>query len=156
MRDHLQQHYDFLASLEYESLKSRLQSLIKGDLVVRHANLAEWTPNCRALGQGAPFTGTAIYLGTDESWDHAWDLWATIVPKVPGCAGVAGGYIVEPVAGYQRCFIAWVGWDSVEEHEAYHHTQHFRDRRIILQLGNRGYKEYGHVCFTKPTPNPRL
>jgi hypothetical protein len=105
------------------------------------------------LGKGAKFTGTAIFLGTDEVWDPAWSLWSTIVSKATGCTGVAGGYVVEPLYGFQRCFITWVAWDSLREHAAYLDTEEFKERRIILRHGNTGHKEYEHVCFVDPSPS---
>ena len=44
-------------------------------------------------------------------------------------------------------YIVYVGWESVEKHEAYHHTKHFAKHRMILGLGNVGFAEYGHVVF---------
>jgi len=153
VRERLHQHYDFLASPHYASLKTKFESTTEGEPTVRHAFLVEYTPNCESLGRGAPFTGTAIYVDTDRAWDFAWQLWATIVPRVKGCMGVAGGYIVEPIDGHERCFIAWVGWNTIEEHHAYHHTKHWQDRRAILEQGHKGYREYYHVVFNNsPLP----
>ena len=110
--------------------------------------ISEQTPNAKSLGKGAPVTGTAIYLATDDrAWEAAWTLWSTIVPTVPGCMGVAGGWMVEPVDGHERCYIVWVGWESTQLHEAYHHTKDFKRRGIILWQANKGYREYGHVVF---------
>lgn len=155
VRERLHQHYDFLASPDYLSLKKKFSSITEGEPVIRHAFLVEYTPGCEALGRGAPFTGTAIYVGTDRAWDYAWQLWTTIVPKVKGCMGVAGGYIVEPIEGHERCFIAWVGWNTVEEHAEYHHTQHWQDRKAILQQGHKGYREYNHVVFDSVASSPK-
>jgi hypothetical protein len=44
-------------------------------------------------------------------------------------------------------YIVYVGWESVEKHEAYHHTKHFREHSVILRCGNAGFAEYGHVVF---------
>jgi hypothetical protein len=110
--------------------------------------MSEQSPNAKGLGKGAPVTGTAIYLATDErAWEAAWALWTTIVPNVPGCLGVAGGWMVEPVDGHERSYIVWVGWENTEVHDAYHHTKDFGRRGIILWQGNKGYREYGHVAF---------
>ena len=154
VRDTLLQHYGFLASAEYPRFRKLADELTNGELTIRHATITEYTPECKALGKGAPVTGTAIYLGTDVAWDAAWALWTTIVPHVQGCLGVAGGYIIEPIEGCERCFIAWVGWENTEVHDAYHHTKHFRDRSIILQQGNKGYREYGHVAFSNQDVSP--
>jgi hypothetical protein len=117
---------------------------------IRHAALEEFTRNCEALGKG-PATmpvGTAVYLGTDDTWlEGAWPLWTKIVPHVKGCRGVSGGELEEPVAGFANNYLVYVAWDSVKDHDDYHHTKHFRDRYIILRLGNKGYAEYGHVLF---------
>ncbi|KIW25872.1 uncharacterized protein PV07_09008 [Cladophialophora immunda] len=156
VREGLYQHYDFLASPDYAELKQRLQDIIQGDLIVRHADLIEYTQPCESLGNGAPFTGTAIYKVTDKAWDYAWNLWSTIVPRVKGCKGVAGGYIVEPVDGHQRCFIALVGWESTEEHHAYHETTHWKNRAAILTEGQKGFCEYGHIVFENEAQGPRL
>ena len=44
-------------------------------------------------------------------------------------------------------YIVFVGWESVEKHEDYHHTEHFRKNRIVLGYGNVGFAEYGHLVF---------
>lgn len=44
-------------------------------------------------------------------------------------------------------YIVYVGWESVEKHEAYHHTKHFAEHRVVLRCGNAGFAEYGHVVF---------
>ena len=111
--------------------------------------ISDQSPNAKGLGKGAPVTGTAIYLATDDTraWEAAWALWTTIVPHVPGCLGVAGGWMIEPVDGHEKSYIVWVGWENTEVHDAYHHTKDFRQRGIILWQGNKGYREYGHVAF---------
>ena len=55
----------------------------------------------------------------------------------------------EPVKKGEKweAYIVYVGWESVEKHEAYHHTQHFKEHRVILRCGNAGFAEYGHVVF---------
>ena len=55
--------------------------------------------------------------------------------------------MIEEVDGCKDCYLVYVGWESIEAHEAYHHTEHFAKRRVVLGLGNGGYREYGHVCF---------
>lgn len=141
MRDHLSQHQDF----EKTPTCVRLQSIFKNLVVpgttsfTRHAFIEEFTPNSQALGKGAPFNGTAVYLDTDEAWHvGAWPLWTHIVRHVDGCLGVTGGRVVESVEGHRNCYVAYVGWESIEKHDAYH---------IVLSLGNQGWKEYGHVKF---------
>lgn len=114
----------------------------------RHAFIEEFTPNSQALAKGAPFNGTAVYIETDEAWHiGAWPLWTHIVRYVDGCLGVTGGKVVESVDGHHNCYIVYVGWESIEKHDAYHHTRHFANRYVILSLGHKGYKEYGHVKF---------
>jgi hypothetical protein len=64
--------------------------------------------------------------------------------------GIAGGHVIEPVDGKERCFIALVGWENVEVHDAYHHTQHFYDRRrILLDPANDSYAYYGHIASSQ-------
>lgn len=92
-------------------------------------------------------TGTAIYLSTNLDWEAAWSEWVSIVQHIPGFMGIAGGPMAEAVDGHQTAFIALVGWESVAVHDVYHHTKHFRDRRGILQRGNKGYGYYGHIAF---------
>jgi hypothetical protein len=92
--------------------------------------------------------GTAIYLGTDDAWDEgSWPLWTHVVRYVDGCRGASGGKVVEQVAGHERNYFVYVGWKSVKKHDDYHHTKHFENRRVILALGNKGWREYGHVVF---------
>lgn len=130
--------------------------------------MTELTPNCKALGRGAPFTGNAIYLRPTAAWhEGAWPLWTHIVRSIDGCMGCAGGSLLEPVellsepvlVGEVKStrekgkkakwegYIVYVGWETVEKHEAYHHTKHFAEHRIVLRCGNEGYAEYGHVVF---------
>lgn len=110
--------------------------------------MTELTPNCKSLGRGAPFTGSAVYVSTDATWSEgAWPLWTHIVRHVDGCLGCAGGEVLEPVDGHSNCYLVYVGWETIEKHEAYHHTNHFAKRRFVLGLGNKGYREYGHIVF---------
>jgi hypothetical protein len=44
-------------------------------------------------------------------------------------------------------YIVYVGWETVEKHEAYHHTKHFKEHAVVLRCGNAGFAEYGHVVF---------
>ena len=62
--------------------------------------------------------------------------------------GIAGGPVLEEVDGNERAFIALVGWESVEVHEAYHRTRHFKEagRRVLLDEAG-GYAYYGHIAF---------
>jgi hypothetical protein len=152
VRATLHQHFAFIASQEWREIDKILAPLLIGDLAsstVRHAMIYENSPNAKSLGKGAPVTGTAIYLITDtEAWEAVWKLWSNIVQTIPGCLGVTGGWMIEPVDGHERCYVVWVGWENVEVHDAYHHTKDFRRRGIILWQANRGYREYGHVAFT--------
>ena len=50
-------------------------------------------------------------------------------------------------SGKWEGYVVYVGWQTVEQHEAYHHTKHFADHRVILRCGNAGFAEYGHVVF---------
>lgn len=96
--------------------------------------MRDWTPDSKALGKGAPFTGTAIYLRPTEAWhEGAWPLWTHIVRHVDGCLGCSGGQILDPVdlleepalvgedkvEGAKRTdgkwegFLVYVGWESV-------------------------------------------
>ncbi|KAI8624981.1 hypothetical protein F5Y19DRAFT_480034 [Xylariaceae sp. FL1651] len=158
VRKTLQQHEDFLKSPLYQNeLLPIFNTLTEAStpsphipkLFIRHAYLQDFTQDCKALGKapGMPI-GTAIYLDTDDTWDEgAWPLWTHVVRHVDGCRGVSGGKLVEPVAEYERNYLVYVGWESVEKHDNYHHTKHFANRRIILALGNKGWREYGHIVF---------
>ncbi|PGH18790.1 hypothetical protein AJ79_00203 [Helicocarpus griseus UAMH5409] len=138
VRDTVHQHYSFLASKEWQEVLQLLEPIFHQDpslCTVRHALISDFTPNPKALGKGAPFTGTAIYLISDtDGWEKAWALWTTIVPNVPGCMGVTGGWMVEPVEG-EEILCTSGGKD-------------FRKKGVILQLHNHGFREYGHVAFT--------
>lgn len=70
-----------------------------------------------------------------------------MVRHVDGCEGVSGGQLVEPMEGHARNYLVYVGWETVKKHDDYHHTRHFADRRVILALGNKGWREYGHAVF---------
>ncbi|KAM0814666.1 putative ABM domain-containing protein [Seiridium cardinale] len=151
VRDTLAQHKDFLFSAQYNSFKSLLQPLITSSSttwLVRHAHLRDFTPEPQALAKGAPATGTAIYVSTSAAWhDGAWPLWTHIVRHIDGCLGCTGGVLEESVDGHENCYIVYVGWESVEKHDAYHHTEHFARNRIVLSKGNKGRREYGHIKF---------
>jgi hypothetical protein len=118
------------------------------------------------MSPSTPVTGSAIYLETDEAWhEGAWPLWTHIVRHVNGCLGIVGGEIIEELSDevsaggsgsgagksgkdrYRRCYLVYVGWESIKAHEDYHHTKHFASRRVVLGLGNKGYREYAHVKF---------
>ena len=148
VKDKLQTHFDFVESPAYTSFLDLVKPLTTTPLTVRHAQIREFSPPCASLGKGSPVTGTAIYRATTDKWDAAWDLWSTIVPHVPGFMGIAGGHIIEEVDGYKNCFIALVGWENVEVHDHYHHTDHFRERRrILLDPAEGKYNYYGHLAF---------
>ena len=92
---------------------------------------------------------------------------------IDGCMGCVGGPLLEsaellsePVlvgegategmkalakgkgmGGKWEGYIVYVGWESVEKHEAYHHTKHFREHSVVLRCGNAGFADYGHVVF---------
>ena len=148
MRGLLQQHFDFLSSPGYTEFSKLLLTLTSSTPTIRHALISEFSTSCKSLGKGAPVTGTAIYLSTTTAWDMAWANWVSIVQHVPGFMGIAGGPVIEAVNGCERGFIALVGWENVEFHDAYHHTKHFRDRRrILLDPAKDGYAYYGHIAF---------
>ena len=48
---------------------------------------------------------------------------------------------------YENVFIVYVGWESIKDHNNYHHTKHFQDHGIVLRIGNEGWREYGHIKF---------
>lgn len=175
VRPSMNEHREFLQSLTFRHVSAFLYSLASTGSsnpikAIRHASLIEQTPGCKALGRGAPFTGSAIYLRPTKAWrEGAWPLWTNVVPNVDGNLGCAGGSILEPIElledpvllgedGRQsgekpmrgtkwEGYIVYVGWQSVEQHEAYHHTKHFSQHSVILRCGNAGFAEYGHVVF---------
>ena len=150
VRRTMEEHKQFANSSSFTEFEKLAHEISPGaEITVRHAYLHDMTPNSRALTD-APFTGTAIYIGIDSHcWDPAWALWSTIVPNWKGCEGVSGGYIIDDIEGHGECkaYIAWVGWKTTEAHDELHHAQFFKDRRIVLQQGNQGYREYGHVVW---------
>lgn len=126
---------------------------------VRHAYLTHQALEGNPLGGksllGYPI-GTAIYTGADDAWyDGAWNLWTHVVRYVDGCRGISGGKVVEQVGGLENGYLVYVGWETVKHHDDYHHTKHFMKHRVILQLGHRGYTEYGHVIFKGTREGPR-
>jgi hypothetical protein len=158
VRKTLEQHKAFLKSPDHTEFERLAHELTPGgEIVIRHAYLHDMTPNSRALTD-APFTGTAIYIGIDSHcWDPAWALWSTIVPNWNGCAGVSGGYIIDDIEGFgeNMAYIAWVGWETTEAHDELHHAQWFKDRRIVLTQGNKGWREYGHVVWQNASKTPQ-
>lgn len=127
-------------------------------LNVRHVyltHLALSNPLGTAPTLGLPI-GTAVYTGATDAWyEGAWPLWTHVVRHVEGCEGVAGGRVLEAVGGMEAGYMVYVAWRSVAHHDGYHHTGHFARHRVILQIGHRGYAEYGHVVFTGVREGPR-
>lgn len=68
------------------------------------------------------------------------------MPSVKGCLGCTGGWISEPVEGHEA-YVVYVGWESIQDHDNYHHTKDFARKRVILGLHNSGWRGYGHVRF---------
>jgi len=125
-----------------------MKVLTIGAITVRHACLHEYSAGCRALGRGAPFTGTAYYLAPGRAgWDAAWARWQTIIAKVLGFMGSSGGPMVEEVDGYVTRFLVLMGWETVELHDAYHRTEEFARLRDVLTEPTKGYAYYEHVRF---------
>ncbi|KAL3496680.1 hypothetical protein BJX62DRAFT_232348 [Aspergillus germanicus] len=150
-RDHLNQHYTFLSFPHWKTLTTLLNPLYRepdSHPTIIHALLSNFTHNPRTTSPDTPVTGTAIYLTTSRSgWERVWALWTTIVPNVKGCLGCTGGWVVEPVDGHDGCYVVYVGWASIEDHDAYHHTKDFGKKRVVLALHNVGWRGYGHVKF---------
>jgi hypothetical protein len=147
VRDTMEDHLNFKldpAGNKYDDLVGKLAI---GDAIIRYAVISEFSSGCESLGKGSPVTGTAIYLSTKPEWDAAWAKWVSIVQHVPGFMGIAGGPIIGNVDGHENAFIALVGWENVEVHNAYHHTKHFKDRRRILLDPCQGFNYYGHLAF---------
>ena len=167
VRQSLQQHRRFLKSDSYQKFLAIVVKItgLNQQPVVRHAQMKSWTSNDQSLARGAPFVGTAIYLNTTDGWDEgAWPLWTHIVRYVDGCLGCAGGPLLgsvetcpgplnrllegkKPTKTFNRAYIVYVGWETPEKHEAYHHTEHFAKHCVILSCVNDGYAEYGHIVF---------
>jgi hypothetical protein len=148
--DTLTQSREFLESASYlEGFLPIAKSLKSSDVQVRHAYLTHQVLD-NPFGKnllGYPI-GTAIYQGADDAWyEGAWPLWTHVVRHIDGCKGIGGGKVVEPVGGLKNGYLVYVGWESVKKHDDYHHTQHFRKHFIILNIGHKGYTEYGHIVF---------
>lgn len=86
------------------------------------------------LLEGVELLGTPVLVG-----EGATEEMKAEVKEGGGLNGVNGakweGYIV------------YVGWETVEKHEAYHHTKHFKEHAVVLRCGNAGFAEYGHIVF---------
>ncbi|KAH8767555.1 hypothetical protein BGZ57DRAFT_930193 [Hyaloscypha finlandica] len=149
VRSLLSHHHTFLTSSS-PHLTTLLHPLVTNTKpTIHHALISEYSKPCKGLGNGAPVTGTAIYLSTTTTWNLAWTAWVSFVQSVPGFLGIAGGPVLEAIKGEERAFVALVGWESVAMHEAYHHTRHFREqgRRVLLDEAEGGYAHYGHIAF---------
>lgn len=144
----------FQKSREYETQVLHCWSKVTGSPSADGMTIRRTTLQHQALQDpfgesllGYP-VGTAIYKGTDAAWhEGAWPLWTHVVRHVDGCRGIAGGSIEEAVEGEEKSYLVYVAWASVKHHEDYHHTEHFRKHFIILNIGHKGYTEYGHVIF---------
>lgn len=55
----------------------------------------------------------------------------------------------EPVDGLENGYMVYVAWRTVQHHDIYHHTEHFRDHGVILRIGCQGWTEYGHIVFVE-------
>jgi hypothetical protein len=155
----LEQHHSFLTSPSYTTILSLLATLTPTPPTIHHALLSSFSPSSLTL-TSFPVTGTAIYLSPTPSFPAAWAKWVSIVQLIPGFLGIAGGPILEAVsegAGkggkegkqHEGAFIAFVGWESVDVHEAYHRTRHFKEtgRKVLLNEVE-GFVGYGHVAFS--------
>ncbi|KAL4907255.1 hypothetical protein BDW74DRAFT_176037 [Aspergillus multicolor] len=165
-RNKMSQHTSFLSSRPWLSLQQILEPLYESssekNVSVLHAQLQDFTSNARTL-LNAPVTGTAIYTATSvHGWEKVWALWTTIVPEVKGCLGCTGGWVEslpQPPAEEGKSdggekkregvreYVVYVGWESIQDHDAYHHTKDFARKRVILSLHNSGWRGYGHVRF---------
>jgi heme-degrading monooxygenase HmoA len=151
VRATLSQHQNFLYAHDLDQLLETFSPLTGNTTrpLIRHAHLHKFTDKSALVAPFPKFVGSAIYVSTTPTWhEGSWPLWTHIVRYVKGNNGIVGGSVEEPVDGRRNSYLVYVGWDSVEEHEEYHHTEHFAKRRIVLGLGNEGYREYGHVVFT--------
>ncbi|KAJ9652690.1 hypothetical protein H2198_008057 [Neophaeococcomyces mojaviensis] len=150
------------------SFLDRLHPILKegSKPVVRHVAPMTTFTSSPTTAFDAPVTGTAIYVRTTEAWhEGSWPCWTHIVRHVAGNSGISGGPIAEALsdndvleggagglesgkgADLRQCYLVYVGWDSIKAHDDYHHTKHFRDHRVVLGIGNSGYREYGHQVF---------
>lgn len=150
VRNTLEQHKAFHESDSGRLFKMSLQSLMESgpELQAHHVVLETVTGSPLS----APFTGTALYLSTNEVFtDLVWPLWTHIVRHVPGCIGVMSGKVLDHKSGHEA-FLVYVGWESLELHSAYWEDPGLDDKRGILDMGNRGRTEFYHVVFNNRTP----
>lgn len=150
VRNTLEHHTAFQNSESGKSFNTILQGLIipGSQLEAHHVVLEDIIGSALT----APFTGTALYLSTNEVFtDLVWPLWTHIVRHVPGCMGIMSGKVLDHKSG-QEAFLVYVGWKSLELHSAYWEDPGIDDKRGILDMGNGGRTEFYHVVFNKQTP----
>ncbi|KAL4798041.1 hypothetical protein BDV19DRAFT_357752, partial [Aspergillus venezuelensis] len=153
VRDSMNAHHAFLKSLIYNNFLSSLSPLSPSGNTskaptIYHASLSHFTKNPSTLSPPSPprpsfITGSAIYLTTSHpSFLKTWSLWTTLIPHIPGCLGCTGGFITESVDGHPAGagYVVYVGWESIQAHEAYHTTKDFRRKGVVLSLWNTGWK----------------
>ncbi|KAK8029828.1 hypothetical protein PG993_011119 [Apiospora rasikravindrae] len=152
VKDTLANHHSFFALSDYvnETLPVLKSLAVPGSPIsIRHMSLAQQAlanPFSNSL-LGYPI-GTAIYKSCNDAWhEGAWPLWTHVVRHIPGCLGIAGGQVHEPVDGMVGSYCVYVGWQTVRHHDDYHHTDHFKKHSVILRIGHEGWTEYGHVVF---------
>ncbi|KAK7911878.1 hypothetical protein PG985_014359 [Apiospora marii] len=152
VKNTLSQHHSFISSSEYvDDAFPLLKSLVvPGSAIsIRHISLTHQVlanPLSKHM-LGYPI-GTAIYKSCNAAWhEGAWPLWTHVVRYVSGCLGIAGGQVLEPVDGMGGSYCVYVGWQTVQHHDDYHHTDHFKKHSVILRIGHEGWTEYGHVVF---------
>ncbi|KAJ6110356.1 hypothetical protein N7486_002591 [Penicillium sp. IBT 16267x] len=117
----LHQPYALLASSDWQHIIRNLVSLggsSATELTVRHAMISEFSTNSKSLGHGAPMGENVGAMG-EYCFHGAW------------MGVITGGWMVERVEG-NLSYIVYVGWESIEVHDSYHNTKHFRQRAIIL------------------------
>lgn len=134
--------------------------------VVRHVSPMTTFTAMPTTAFDAPVTGTAFYIRITEAWhEGSWPCWTHIVRHVAGNSGISGGPLIETITntdvleggvgglkGGQNvdlgpCYLVYVGWESIKAHDDYHHTKHFMNHRVVLGIGNKGWREYGHIKF---------
>jgi hypothetical protein len=106
---------------KFNHLKSLAASIstFPSPSAIRHVLISHNPPLPVSVCQ-SPVTGAAIYLSTTPTiLDASHKKWSSIAPSVPVFIGIPGGYVIKPVNGYERSFIALMGWESTGMHEAY-------------------------------------
>ncbi|KAH7138228.1 hypothetical protein B0J11DRAFT_513861 [Dendryphion nanum] len=129
----IQDHKTFISSPTYGPFLDNLGLLLSGPPLIFHAHLPP--NNTFPSGPGsAPVTEClTLYFSPSypsPTYSAAFAKFQAAIASYPDLRGIAGGWVVEELekeGEKKKAFAAFLGWDSVEKHQAFRESDLFRD-----------------------------